>query len=211
MRNIFNLENTTILSNISTFVGAFISCVAIVLSVKLSKEQYKISQYENRKKIYDFLKEFKDNWLFYIDNSLERKDRSFIIALNGFLDDEKEALLLNIFSNDENNKSQLNDIMFSMEKYYNYQQDRLNEVGIYYNFSKKDNQIISQLSKVLEVYFSEVLNFTNILVNLPETPNSDRRKNLKKMDEIVEEFCKLLESKELENIIRKMKKEISIK
>ena len=211
MRNIFNLENTTILSNISTFVGAFISCVAIVLSVKLSKEQYKISQYENRKKIYDFLKEFKDNWLFYIDNSLERKDRSFIIALNGFLDDEKEALLLNIFSNDENNKSQLNDIMFSMKKYYNYQQDRLNEVGIYYNFSKKDNQIISQLSKVLEVYFSEVLNFTNILVNLPETPNSDRRKNLKKMDEIVEEFFKLLESEELENIIRKMKKEISIK
>ena len=211
MRNIFNLENTTILSNISTFVGAFISCVAIVLSVKLSKEQYKISQYENRKKIYDFLKKFEDNWLFYINISLERKDRSFIIALNGFLDDEKEALLLNILSNDENNKSQLKDIMFSMKEYYNYQQDRLNEVGIYYNFSKKDNQIISQLSKVLEVYFSEVLNFTNILVNLPETPNSDRRKNLKKMDEIVEEFCKLLKSKELENIIRKMKKEISIK
>ena len=67
MGNIFNLENTTILSNISTFVGAFISCVAIVLSVKLSKEQYKISQYENRKKNYDFLKDFRDNWLFYID------------------------------------------------------------------------------------------------------------------------------------------------
>lgn len=51
MGNIFNLENTTILSNTSTFVSAFISCVAIVLSVKLSKEQYKISQYENRKKL----------------------------------------------------------------------------------------------------------------------------------------------------------------
>lgn len=101
--------------------------------------------------------------------------------------------------------------IISMKKYYNYQQDRLNEVGIYYNFTKKDNQIISQLSEVLEKYFSEVLKFTNILLNSPETTDSERRKNLKKMDELVEKFYKLLESKELENIIRKMKKEISIK
>ena len=214
MRNILNLENTTILSNISTFVGAFVSCVAIVLSVKLSKEQYKISQFENRKKIYDFLKEFKDNWLLYIDFAVKREERSYFIAFNGFSDDDKEVLQSNNFSNDKNNKSQSNYIMrniTSMKKYYNYQQDRLNEVGIYYNFTKKDNQIISQLSEVLEKYFSEVLKFTDILVNSPETPDSERRKNLKKMDDLVEKFYKLLESKELENIIRKMKKEISIK
>jgi hypothetical protein len=43
MGNIFNLENTAILYNISTSVGTFISFVAIILSVLLSKEQYKIS------------------------------------------------------------------------------------------------------------------------------------------------------------------------
>lgn len=98
-----------------------------------------------------------------------------------------------------------------MTKYYNYQQDRLNEVGIYYNFSEKDNQIIIQLSKVLKDYFNEVINFANILVNFPEKTYSERREILKKMDEIVETFNKLLESEEFENIIEKMKKEISIK
>ena len=96
-------------------------------------------------------------------------------------------------------------------KYYNYQQDRLNEVGIYYNFSEKDNQIIIKLSEVLKDYFNEVINFANILVNFPEKTNSEGREILKKMDEIVKTFKKLLESEELENIIGKMKKEISIK
>lgn len=98
-----------------------------------------------------------------------------------------------------------------MMKYYNYQQDRLNEVGIYYNFSEKDNQIIIKLSEVLKDYFNEVINFANILVNFPEKTNSEGREILKKMDEIVKTFKKLLESEELENIIGKMKKEISIK
>lgn len=214
MGNIFNLENTTILSNISTFVGAFISCVAIVLSVKLSKEQYKISQYENRKKNYDFLKDFRDNWLFYIDLAPKSEKRSFSIAFNGFSDDEKKELQSSIPSDDKNNESQSNYInrnILSMMKYYNYQQDRLNEVGIYYNFSEKDNQIIIQLSEVLKDYFNEVINFANILVKFPEKTNSEGREILKKMDEIVKTFKKLLESEELENIIGKMKKEISIK
>ena len=89
MGNIFNLENTAILYNISTSVGTFISFVAIILSVLLSKEQYKISQYANRKKVYDFLKDFKDNY-----TALEKEDRSFNIALNIFLDDEKVKLQL---------------------------------------------------------------------------------------------------------------------
>ena len=96
-------------------------------------------------------------------------------------------------------------------KYYNYQQDRLNEVGIYYNFSEKDNQIIIQLSEVLKDYFNEVIKLANILVKFPEKTNSEGREILKKMDEIVKTFKKLLESEELENIIGKMKKEISIK
>lgn len=98
-----------------------------------------------------------------------------------------------------------------MMKYYNYQQDRLNEVGIYYNFSEKDNQIIIQLSEVLKDYFNEVIKLANILVKFPEKTNSEGREILKKMDEIVKTFKKLLESEELENIIGKMKKEISIK
>ena len=214
MGNILNLENTTILSNISTFVGAFISCVAIVLNVKLSKEQYKISQYENRKKIYDFLKGFRDNWLFYIDWASKSEGRRFSIAFNGFSDDEKKELQSRIPSDDKNNESQSNCInrnILSMTKYYNYQQDRLNEVGIYYHFSEKDNQIIIQLSDVLKEYFNEVINFANILVNFPEKTNSERKEILKKIDEIVETFNKLLESEEFENIIGKMKKEISIK
>ena len=72
MNTLFNLENTTILSNVATILGVIVSVVAIWLSSKQSKEQYKISQYENRKEIYDFLKTFKDNWLFYIDMAIKR-------------------------------------------------------------------------------------------------------------------------------------------
>ena len=166
------------------------------------------------KKNYDFLKDFKDNWLFYIDLAPKSEGRSFSIAFNGFSDDEKKELQSGIPSDDKNNESQSNYInrnILSMTKYYNYQQDRLNEVGIYYNFSEKDNQIIIQLSEVLKDYFNEVIKFTNILVNFPEKTNSEGREILKKMDEIVKTFKKLLESEELENIIGKMKKEISIK
>ena len=166
------------------------------------------------KKIYDFLKGFRDNWLFYIDWASKSEGRSFSIAFNGFSDDEKKELQSSISSDDKNNESQSNYInrnILSMTKYYNYQQDRLNEVGIYYHFSEKDNQIIIQLSDVLKEYFNEVINFANILVNFPEKTNSERREILKKMDKIVETFNKLLESEEFENIIGKMKKEISIK
>lgn len=44
MNTLFNLENTTILSNVATILGVIVSVVAIWLSSKQSKEQYKISQ-----------------------------------------------------------------------------------------------------------------------------------------------------------------------
>ena len=50
----FNLESTTIIANISTFVGMIVSIVAIVMSVIQSRKQCRISQYEARKKLYDF-------------------------------------------------------------------------------------------------------------------------------------------------------------
>lgn len=148
--------------------------------------------------------------LFCRNFALEKEDRSFNIALNIFSDDEKVKLQLK----DKNNVSQSNYItrtIFRMKKYYDYQQNRLNEVALYlYYYYKKDNQIISQLLEVLEAYFVEVLNFSNILVNFSQTPNSERIKILKKWYETVEDFYKLLESKVFENTIRKMKEEILI-
>lgn len=43
-------------------------------------------------KNYDFLKDFRDNWLFYIDWAPKSEKRSFSIAFNGFSDDEKKEL-----------------------------------------------------------------------------------------------------------------------
>ena len=193
MNTLFNLENTTILSNVATILGVIVSVVAIWLSSKQSKEQYKISQYENRKEIYDFLKTFKDNWLFYIDMAIKREDNTFNIARNGFSNDEKEDLR----SND------ITKIVLSTNKHYNYQHDKLNEIGIYYKLSKEDYEIICQLLLVLVDCFKEYLKYANKMHNI-------KSEDLQRMDSIVRKFYELLESKQLENIIEKMRKEISI-
>lgn len=201
MKDLTVVEITTIFSNIATVCGVIISIIAIYFSVKQSREQYKISQYENRKKIYDFFKDFKDNWLFYIDMASRNIERSFYIAMNGFSDDEKEA----IQSND------ITAIVLDVKKHYNYQHDKLNEAAIYYNFSKEDAMIVASLLKILEEYFSSFLTFSNILKEHSEISDSERKNILKQMDGIVQSFYHLLESEELESIIEKMKRELSIK
>lgn len=198
MSNLFNLENTTILSNVATILGVIVSVVAIWLSSKQSKEQYKISQYENRKEIYDFLKNFKDNWLFYIDMGVGRKDSTFNIAMNGFSNDEKEDL----------RSGDITKIVLSANKHYNYQHDKLNEIGIYYKLPKEDYEIIGQLLLVLEECFKEFLKYADKMHNIKS--EDLQRKDLHRMDSIVSKFYELLESEQLENIIEKMRKEISI-
>lgn len=204
MKDLTVVEITTIFSNIAniaTVCGVIISIITICINVKQYRERYKISQYENRKKIYDFFKEFKDNWLCYIDNAPSGIQRSFYIAMNGFSDDEKEA----IKSND------ITAIVLDVKKHYNFQHNKLSEAAIYYNFSKKDAMIVDSLLKILEEYFSSFLTFSNILKYHSEISGSERKKILKQMDEIVQSFYHLLESEELENIIEKMKRELSIK
>lgn len=191
---------TTILSNISTFIGVIVSIVAICITIKQSKDQYKISQYKNRKETYDFLKEFKDNWLFYIDCSRKSNtiEKSFFAAMNGFADNEKKVL----------KSSDFKKIIHNIMKYYNIQYEKLNEITIYYKLSEENKKIISEILSKLELYFYKVLKYAEIL---EQNSDSDKERILTEMDLIVDQLYKLLEADALENIINIMKKEISIR
>ena len=145
----FNLESTTIIANISTFVGMIVSIVAIVMSVIQSRKQCRISQYEARKKLYDFFCKFQDDWLFYIE--VDKEIDPLNVALNGFA---KEFLS----SGSENSE----EMMISLTEGYNKQIDKLNELSIYFNLSLKQKNKIGQILRNFQEYYGLLLHYYQV-------------------------------------------------
>lgn len=196
MKDLTVVETTTIFSNIATVCGVIVSIIAIYFSVKQSKNQFKISQYENRKKIYDFLKDFQDNWLFYIEHSTNGKDKVLNIALNGFA---KEFL--------SEEKPNPNKLLLEITKEYNTQYEKIQEISIYFNLSKKGKIRIKELKEILKLYYKLILEYYVVHNNYK---SGDENKILSDLKHLVESFENVLLSEEMNSILDKMKKELTI-
>lgn len=191
MYQIFNVENTTIFANIATILGVFVSVVAICLSVSQSKKQFKISQYENRKKLYDYLKNFQDDWLFYI----EKIENPFNVALNGFAKQSLETQVQN-----------LDEIILQLTKNYNFFIDQMNEIDIYFKISKKEKLKIEELLKHYKEYYNLILSQASIL----KSKSCEDQGTSNRMKEILCIISDLLLDKNFDQLLEKMKRDLKI-
>ena len=194
MNKFFSVEFTAILANLATTIGAIVSIIAIYVSVKQSKEQYRISQYEYRKKLYDFLKSFKDDWLFYIETIKEMNPLS--IALNGFA---KEYL--------ESGSTNHVEMMRALTKGYNKQVELLKELSIYFRLSSKQEKKINQILECFAEYQRLIYEFESI-----HNGGNDENENevLGKMKDYLKEIKILLLDEVFKDLILKMYKSLKI-
>lgn len=61
-------DNPGFMSAVTAIVGVLVSMIAIIISVKVSRKQSKISLFQERYKSYFYISEFVDRWLFYLEN-----------------------------------------------------------------------------------------------------------------------------------------------
>ena len=182
------LEYTTIFANISTILGVFVSIVAIIISVRQSKEQYKISQYEYRKKLFLLFKSFQDNWVFYIE--IKEKIDPLNIALNGFAKEFFEK-----YSKDD--KANGDTLISEITRQYNDQIDMLDELAIYFKLSKDEEKIRINIKKMFIKFYSQILEYYKI-------HNSDEKGNEAGVIEDMKYTLKIIRELLLDNITIKL-------
>lgn len=182
------LEYTTIFANISTILGVFVSIVAIIISVRQSKEQYKISQYEYRKKLFLLFKSFQDNWVFYIE--IKEKIDPLNIALNGFTKEFFEK-----YSKDD--KANGDTLISEITRQYNDQIDMLDELAIYFKLSKDEEKIRINIKKMFIKFYSQILEYYKI-------HNSDEKGNEAGVIEDMKYTLKIIRELLLDNITIKL-------
>lgn len=192
------LEITTIFANISTFFGVLVSIVAIIISIRQSKEQYRISQYEYRKKLFLLFKSFQDDWLFYIE--IKEKIDPLNIALNGFAKEFTENYLKDDKANGDN-------LILEITKQYNDQIDMLDELAIYFKLSKDEEKIRINIKKMFTRFYSQILDYYRI-----HTGDKDGKeaKVIEDMENTLKIIRALLLDSITENLLLKMQNSLKI-
>ncbi len=192
------VEKTAVLANISTVIGMIVSILAIFLSVNQSRKQYRISQYEKRKELYDFFESFIDDFLFYIDNvkGNENSPKPLTIALNIFA---KDFLCKGIKNPDE--------MLLELTKNYNSNLQSLRDILIYFHFSAKLKTNNVEIQRLIKEYYSLILEFYYVR-------NGDKDGNVDKiivqMRDILVKLREVFLDKDTNRILEKMKKELEI-
>ncbi len=183
-----------IAANIFTIFGGIVSIIALYIAVRQYKEKYDISKVITQKKLYDFFINFKDDWLFYIE--YKKEIAPLDIALNGF---EKDFLISNGTNHEE--------MILSLTRGYNSQIDFLNKMILYFKFSSKQKNMITEIIGNFKEYYRLLLRYYYI----NNTDNKDNEDEIiNKMVDILKEIQCLLLDDITTDLIDKMEKSLHI-
>ena len=81
-------EHEVIFTILLSFVAVGVSVVAIVISLRLGKNQLKVALFEKRYELYWFIEEFMDIWDFSLRNTLENDASFMFLFLSHYGDSE---------------------------------------------------------------------------------------------------------------------------
>lgn len=146
----------TIVESVASVLGVFVSIFAIIITVRQSREEQRISLHEKRKAVYDFFREYIENWLFYRKHATCNGlyPLPLIIAFNGFA---KERL-------DEDPRFNVQ-LLLAITRGYNDQFDSLNDIHIYFHLNDKEKSLIEDLLDSMKNYYSAILKFYDTCKN----------------------------------------------
>ena len=198
-----------IIQGSTSVIGVIVSVVGIIISVWTARRSYRISLYERRKNSFDFFKDYIDDWRYFYDYRAgkDTQEIALLIALNGFSHDKLDELI-------ELEKLGKIDQAYRESKYpyiitkgYNFQHRQLENLIMYFSYSKKRKEHINRIKSLMELYYVSLLGYFNTCLHNPE-----------QIDESVEQlkintsnFISVIFKEENVDIIKWMEKQLRIK